>query len=248
MHESQAPWRSLLESIQAHLDPRVEVVRTFLLAHPEERAWARELADRRGEPVPAASTEDLWRLYAVSRVADALHSCLEVDAMVALLEGLGMERLPERPFHPVHHEIVEVLPGDGPFAVVDRLTPGFTLGPLVFRREGVRVTAGPEHADPAVANDSPLFWAWQRPERSTVDLSFGWGSNSQWRTELRRDLVLDGVVYFNVDGGHGDVRLVEDGLTREQADSLVRHRIALHVAVDPDAIWPWDTAVVEPLT
>ncbi|MCA9573192.1 MAG: hypothetical protein KC656_35395, partial [Myxococcales bacterium] len=68
MHESQAPWRSLLESIQAHLDPRVEVVRTFLLAHPEERAWARELADRRGEPVPAASTEDLWRLYAVSRV------------------------------------------------------------------------------------------------------------------------------------------------------------------------------------
>ena len=47
---------------------------------------------------------------------------------------------------------------------------------------------------------SPLYFAYQRNGRVARDLSHGWGSNSQWRTNFRRDYLWNGCYVFNADG------------------------------------------------
>jgi hypothetical protein len=37
-----------------------------------------------------------------------------------------------------------------------------------------------------------------------MDLSVGWGSNSQWRTCFRRDYQISGVLFYNVDADGPD--------------------------------------------
>ena len=74
MHSAQACYRelydSLLEYDEGSLYP--DVLAPWLKANADERIWLRAFASRRGSPVPSADVEDLWRLYALSRVNDTL--------------------------------------------------------------------------------------------------------------------------------------------------------------------------------
>src|SRR5688572_7313431 len=74
MHSAQATYRELYESLLDYdggsLYP--DVLAPWLTANADERIWLRSFASRRGSPIPSADVEDLWRLYALSRVNDTL--------------------------------------------------------------------------------------------------------------------------------------------------------------------------------
>ncbi|MCX4445491.1 hypothetical protein ACIOEZ_10345 [Streptomyces sp. NPDC087866] len=106
-----------------------------------------------------------------------------------------------------------------------------------------------EHAQRGVADRSPLYWAFRRRHRPTVDLSQGWGSTSQWRTGFRLDYRTPAGDHLNVTGnspidgstalhadhpanlGHEE-RLLTSGERRE----LLRHRCLLRAPEAADAL------------
>ncbi|MGW0856372.1 hypothetical protein [Streptomyces sp. NPDC002690] len=174
-----------------------------------------------------------WELYALSRVNDVLllshqpppeagvdspwarrlHSLdqwptVGMEQYLRLFTGLGL--VPFRgtgPFDPFLHEIVEVEQDEDPeeaVRVTGTVWPGLWLGPLLFSRAGVRVRAGARHAVRGVADRSPLYWTFLRRHRPTVDLSQGWGGNSQWRTDFRLDHRAPTGRRVNA-GGHQDM-------------------------------------------
>ena len=52
----------------------------------------------------------------------------------------------------------------------------------------------------SIAERSTLYRAHKRDRRPTEALSLGWGHNSQWGTDFRRDYEDAEYFYFNVDG------------------------------------------------
>ncbi|NUR91444.1 MAG: hypothetical protein HOY71_45855, partial [Nonomuraea sp.] len=115
------------------------------------------------------------------------------------------------------------------------------LGTLLLTRAGVRVSAGANHLVAGVADRSCLYWTYLRVQRPTNDLSMGWGSNSQWRTDFRRDHVVDGTLFYNVDAG----------FEPEQDDDpppldVLRHRCSTVTDLGDD-LWPYYLFHSEPL-
>jgi hypothetical protein len=103
------------------------------------------------------------------------------------------------------------------------------------------VRAGASVMDPVVASLSRMYWAWWRRNRQPTDLSHGWGSNSQWRTDFRRDYVADGQLYYNVDRYKHTRR---GDLPDDVAAELVRYRCSL--LVDHGDEWPYGHTIIEP--
>ncbi|MFI6846461.1 hypothetical protein ACIBJD_17675 [Kitasatospora sp. NPDC050467] len=218
------------------------------------------------------------QLYALSRVSDILllgrqPSGDAVDDVMpwpafpdheylGLFGALGMTPAGAgagRGFDPVLHEIVEVEQADdprSPIEVTGVLWPGLMLGDLVFDRAGVRVRAGAEHAQRGVADRSPLYWGFRRRHRPTVDLSQGWGGNSQWATGLRLDYRTSSGDRLNVDGDRPidgspvlgldhpeNLSPQERLLTPRERRELLRHRCLLRTpeaAADLAALAPWE--------
>lgn len=121
------------------------------------------------------------------------------------LLSLSMRQVDHPVFHPFYHEIVEVEQApepDEPISLVETLWPAFLLGHMLFCRAGVKVRGGVGFIRKDIAENSRLYWAYTRNNRQAVDLSHGWGHNSQWGTDFRRDYVDDDTYYYNVDGGH----------------------------------------------
>ncbi|HEY7093646.1 MAG TPA: hypothetical protein VH393_10725 [Ktedonobacterales bacterium] len=128
---------------------------------------------------------------------------ISLEERNAWLRGLGLTEIEHPTFHPFYHEIVEVEQApdpDEPIQLLQTLWPGFFLGQMLFCRAGVRVRAGERVAHKDLAEHSRLYWAFWRNNRPAVDRSHGWGHNSQWSTDFRRDYVDDEAYYYNVDG------------------------------------------------
>lgn len=187
----------------------------------------------------------LEHLYALSRVSDMLLLPFQpvrnptTFPMAAYSEGwvpsihleernewlrsLGMQQADQPTFHPFYHEIVDVdqaTDPDEPITLVETLWPAFLLGHMLFCRAGVRVRGGQHFIRKDIAENSRLYWTYARHNRTAVDLSHGWGHNSQWSTDFRRDYVTQGAYYYNVDG-EDDIR--EDGKIAEANDLFVEN-------------------------
>ena len=129
----------------------------------------------------------------------------------AWLRSLGMHEITHTDFHPFYHEIVEVVQApdpDEPASLLETLWPSFLPGHMLFCRAGVRIRAGSHVVCKDIAEHSRMYWAYRRSNRRPVDLSHGWGSNSQWATDFRRDYVTGEAYVYNVDGR---IDLNEDG-------------------------------------
>src|SRR4249920_582190 len=74
VHASQADYRELFDLIHGkHSQPLYwYVIAPWVESHPGQREWLGSFALRRGAPIPPADDEDLWRLYALSRVNETL--------------------------------------------------------------------------------------------------------------------------------------------------------------------------------
>ncbi|MEV8099917.1 hypothetical protein [Kitasatospora sp. NPDC085879] len=215
-------------------------------------------------------------LYALGRVSDILLLARQTpggsssdggvgglafsdEEYLGLFTGLGMTPFRGDGFDPFLHEIVEVEQADDPAAPIELtevLWPGLMLGQLLFSRAGVRIRAGAAHAQRGVADRSPLYWTFRRRNRPTVDLSHGWGSNSQWATDLRLDYRTPSGDRLNVDGDRpidGSTALVLDHpenlspqerlLTPRERRELLRHRCLLRTpeaVAELDRDTPWE--------
>jgi hypothetical protein len=169
----------------------------------------------------------LERLYALSRVSDILllpsepilppapvdppqndpwllYATVTAEQRHAWWTALGMKPIDESlPFHPFYHEIVTVEQADDPqeqISLTGTLWTGFMLGQMMFCRAGVSVRGGRDHIVKEIAETSRIYWTYQRNNRRARDLSHGWGSNSQWGTDFRRDYVTEDAYNYNVDG------------------------------------------------
>src|SRR4051794_183198 len=99
MHSAQAPYRRLLEKLDDCESSALEpIIRQWLTAHPTEIAWLEALARVKEGAIPTMAIEDSWRLYALSRVSDALIKWIGKDYSrahhyIMFMTGLGLRRI-----------------------------------------------------------------------------------------------------------------------------------------------------------
>lgn len=197
----------------------------------------------------------LEHLYALSRVNDLLliHfeprpsepldvyglspiAAITADEYLAWWQALGMTQIADsQPFHPFYHEIVNVEQADDPdepIQVVRTMWPGLLLGRMLFSRAGVQARGGTNHIVKRTAETSRLYWAYARRNRPTYDDSHGWGHNSQWTTDFRRDYVTAEAYEYNVDAdnplvdadGQLNSYVASQGLVIQEAIEVLRNR------------------------
>lgn len=264
MHSDQAPYRELVDEIYDYEGTALydDLVKPWLRANEGERTWLEEMAQRKGEPVPAVTMEESWRLYALSRVANLLQIGLEPplaagaenhgptvvpvsrEEYAAFMESLGLRRIEQPLFHPFFHEVVTVEQEpemDAPPRITSEYWPGYMLGPLLVTRAGCAVAAGSRVMRKDVAEHSTLYWMRTRRGRETHDPSHGWGSNSNWRTDFRLDYRLDGRLHYNT-GARERPKVNgerDEDLTPSEKLELLRHRCFVTCTKRDADRWPY---------
>lgn len=222
-----------------------------------------------------AAQDAMWNLYALSRVNDLLLLSFQTaraeskiatitwDEYETFFMQLGFtvvgsdEFSPffhEAKFSPFYHEIVQVHQSEDdqePIRVIEHLWPALRFGDLLFSRSGVEVIGGRKHVIKDVAEQSTLYFTYRRYRRKTSDLSMGWGSNSQWRTDLRRDYRSGNMLVYNADGTNSlnSPRAPaedRDGLTHEERVELCKNRCFITTSKEDHDLWPYDDHIEEP--
>jgi hypothetical protein len=270
MHADQEPYRELHDIM---VSPRFEPSRTlpsWLERNEREVTWLDGLR-LRSTPTSAVGAEDLWRLYALSRVLQLLTlafqegeadgaawrgPAIELEDWVGFAEGLGLSVVFPAEFSPFDCEIVHVAEGpelDMPITVTSTHWPALLLGDMLISRAGVSVVGGARAINAGVAATSTLYWAYRRKNRPSTDLSRGWGNNSQWRTAFRRDFRIDGRLFLNVDA---EVDLAQEDpppphgwldhpLTREERIELLAHRSFVVTNRDDRDLYPYSDKLLD---
>lgn len=272
MHEHQTAWRALFDALRDYRGASTfdDVLQPWLQQNVAESAWLAALASGTDGGIAPASEQTLWRLYALSRVAQVMvlpfqqsradgsdwpGPALSADDVERFFAGLGLSVLRPARFTPCHHEIVAVAPADDPRASprpVAYRWPCLMAGPLLIQRAGVVVRAGATFARPGLADRSTLYWAYRRKYRAYHDLSRGWGSHSAWRTRFRRDYHRGDTFHFNGDGRRDLASLAPEardggGLDRAQRAELLMHRgfVVTSLSADDD-LWPYEDRLAVP--
>ena len=187
--------------------------------------------------------EDSWELYALSRVLDTLTLRfqpnrnadgsawrgpeLSVAEYVEFIEMLGLKAIDSDAYEPFYHEIFEAVPGEVNFQITERLFPPVMLGNLLIKRGGVVIALDPQSFELETVNNSTIYWAYRRKNRKHQDLSHGWGSNSQWRTDFRLDYDLGDSYLYNAAGG-----IDLNAPSPEAVDELNEYGLSLREAVE----------------
>lgn len=260
---SETPNHAAPDVLWSWFDPAralLEPLRTY-------GAWdAHARTYRRGRnQVDEEMLNDLCKFYAFSRVSDILllpyqngaydesswtGPAIGPDERVAFFTALGLERIDKPDFHPFYHEIVAVdqeADAASPIAVVDELWPGFMLGHLLICRAGVHVRGGADLILKHVAESSTLYWTYRRKNRPYRDLSQGWGSNSQWRTEFRRDYTDGRAFVYNADGTldarlsdpHARPNPAREDLSPDERVELLSNRCFVRTPKPHDDLFPY---------
>ena len=207
-----------------------------------------------------AEMEGAWQLYALGRVNDFLLLPFQDDERVAwagprlsrrqyldFFMRLGMTPFTCAKFSPFHYEIAKVEQATDPaepISVLEHLWPGLMFGEMIFSRSGVRVRGGIQHVVKEVAENSTLYFTYRRLHRRTEDPSMGWGSNSQWRTDYRRDYETGGKRFYHSRGKNllneqGAAEPDRDGLTAQERIELCRNRCFIRTRREDRDLWPY---------
>ena len=120
----------------------------------------------------------------------------------------------------------------------------------MFSRAGVQVFCREGTLNKQVAETSMMYFTYRRGNRRTCDLSQGWGSNSQWRTDFRLDCEGATAFHFHI---QGDYQLGEDyvamlppyklesldDLTMSERIELLIHRCFVTCPKEDTQRWPF---------
>lgn len=231
----------------------------------QARVFFEEIRDRAPtwSPWPELHPGESENLYALSRLNDLTLERLQpapqerpraddprlptAAQYETFWRALGFAVARPTAFHPFHCEVVEVVAGErDEVEVLDVLWPALNLGGMMFSRAGVRIRAPASRYLPGIASTT-LYWSWRRRGRATTDMSDGWGHNSQWRTDFRRDFELADRYAYNVDVRDEGIDLAsvpEDadagGLSRAQQIDLLRHRaLTLPLLAQDGGLYPF---------
>lgn len=267
MYGAQMPWVELYESLLEYDggDAYDDVLNPWAADNEAERDWIADFQWRASGPQSPASDEELCQLYAIFRVtsllllrfqfgiADASEfpgPPITMEGLTAFHQRLGFQIHNTSEFHPFYHEILSVTSSpvaDSPVSVENTSWPCLMLGDMMFCRSGAHVCAGSAHVDKSVAESSRLHWTYRRKDRPYGDQSHGWGSNSQWRTRLRRDYRTAAGYHFNVDARSSlnNCRGVVDDLPVSVWIELVRHRSLVKSTVDDSDLYPYPFSYFE---
>jgi hypothetical protein len=184
MHHDQWIFRKLYNSLLAidGENPYDSLLLPWLRSEEgeQERQWLAAFAARSGTPYPEAETEEIWRLYALSRVNDLLIFPFQPDShpyedvyqrprpdfdltheqYISFMTLLGLRVVEHAAFHPFFHEIVFVDTAtfdDQPIQLTSIQWPCLMLGNMMFSRAGVCVVGGFNHIDKEMAEASTLY-------------------------------------------------------------------------------------------
>jgi hypothetical protein len=265
MHADQLPYRELYDRLHQTDGPVGDLLDAWLRSNPDQADWLKHFADSYG-PISTPPVADRWRLYALSRVLQILVLRFQTGAadrspwpgpqlsmaeLCSFGERLGLSSEFPATFSPFDCEIVEAVHGTDPLqqiTLIQTRWPCFMLGPMLIFRAGTSVQGGDAVFNAAAASCSTLYWAVRRKHRAYDDLSLGWGSNSQWRTEFRRDYRVLGRCFYNVDGLHDlsaqptgpyEPESAEYSLTPEERIELLIHRCLVSTTKPSDDLWPY---------
>ena len=221
-------------------------VLSFWVEVNDYQAYLEELAEKIGAGGDPAElpVEDSWELYALSRVLDTLTLRFQPDRKadgsdwagpeltvaeyVEFVQMLGLEALDSvHAYAPFYFEIFEAVAGDVNFHLSETLFPPVVLKNLLIKRGGARITLNASTFDLDAVNNSTIYWAYRRKNRKCQDLSHGWGSNSQWRTDFRFDFDLGDTFLYNAEGGTN-----LNSPTAETLDELNKNGLSLSEAIE----------------
>ena len=269
MHHSQFPFREIYNGILGYQGERLlQDVLSPWVKSQDEWSWSHILNWDGSEP-PRIERSILWDLYALSRAVELLllsfqegrydgndfRPQLTLTEYEEFIRSLGATVVYPKRFEPFFCEILEVRPASDEEAEIELseiVWPAAQFGDLLLQRAGCIVTGGSARIDKTTAETSCLYWAFRRKNRPYEDLSQGWGHNSQWRTNFRRDYVKGKWRLFNADGkqkasepglkdGSGD----PDPLTVDQRLELLRHRHFVGAGIGEEELWPYEYRLLE---
>ncbi len=166
-------------------------------------------------PWPDFETHESWDLYSASRLNDLMllrfqkswrsqeswpGPDITLENYCDFFRHIGFDIVTPAFYHPFFCEIVDVIEAqDEAITIAKQIWPAIMLGNMMFSRAGVKIRAPRHLAAKGVADRSVLFEVYWRRYRPTYDESVGWGHNSQWRTDFRRDYELEDYFAYNVD-------------------------------------------------
>ena len=215
------------------------------------------------------SVEDNWNFYSLSRVLDVftLHFQpnrnadgsswkgvnITIDEYVSFVKLLGLEILVPKIYRPFDCEILESIENKNNFEIIECIFPVVKLKNLLIKRGGVIISNNSKEYNLNLINNAKMFWAYWRKNRKYEDLSHGWGSNSQWRTEIRLDIETDDEFIYNFQGKHdlnnvsNETRneLREQNLEINEAIELLVNRQFIKCTKDDNDVFPYDFKYVE---
>lgn len=243
-----------------------DVLQPWVTSNGEEARWIRAFGTRRGSPIPEADSDDLFRLYALSRVCETLilgfqkgqadgsnwpGPVLTTAQYTSFVEAVGLTIVHPTRYTPFHHEVVNVEISTESLSrpvLLSNHWPCLMIGSMLFMRAGATVLANPHQLALGIADTATIYWSHRRKNRPTNDLSDGWGSNSQWRTCLRRDYHVQEKYHFNVDGKCDLTTLPEKsiddfGLTKAERIELLVNRHFVTTRKPHDDLFPYNDSV-----
>ncbi|MEZ5015848.1 MAG: hypothetical protein R2800_02270 [Flavipsychrobacter sp.] len=206
---------------------------------------------------------ELWELYALTRVLDVLTLSFQddnansanksepkvsIEEYIAIVELLGLEVLFPSEYHAFNCEIFEAKKKSGAAEIVNCLFPAVKFGDVMIKRAGVHVALDADRYNVGNINKATMYWAHWRKNRNSADLSDGWGGNSQWRTMPRLDIENEEVFIYNPQGSINLSQpteivmeeLRQQGLSLEEAVELTKYRQFVSCEKEDDDLSPYN--------
>lgn len=181
-----------------------------------------------------------------------------LEKFSGFLRALGFHtQMPTR-FDPFDCEIVRVNQSPDPTVrplLRQAYWPSVWLGPLLILRAGCCVRSGTDHLVKDIAENSTLYWSSRRGNRKRADLSDGWGHNSNWETDPRKDYDFGNYRIWNHVKDHADPEVgpkvlmqnfsTDTNLSQAHSLEVLQHRSFVRSDMEQNEIWPYDTMYVE---
>jgi len=207
--------------------------------------------------------EEIWELYALSRVLDILTLRFQpnnnVDESnwtglnlssfeyITFCKLIGLQTSIPKSFHDFDCEILEARSGENNFQIDECFFPAVKLKNLVIKRAGLRVFLNDQSFDLNLVNNSKIYWTSRRKNRKYHDLSIGWGSNSQWRTDFRLDIETEESFIYNYDGKLNlnnskieHINQFDNDLSVEEAIEITKTRHFIRSKKEDSDLFPYD--------
>lgn len=210
------------------------------------------------------SQDDIWELYALTRVLDILSLRFQPNNNVDESKWLGLNfSIPEyiefnysigldtttpKTFNSFDCEILEANEGENNFQIVECLFPAIKLKNLMIKRAGVKISLDSKNYNLKLINHSSIYWTFRRQNRKCFDLSQGWGSNSQWRTDIRLDIETNDSYIYNqkgiIDFNNLTINqlnvIKEQNLDVDEAIELTKFRHFINSTKNDSDLFPYD--------